>query len=230
MTKRILRTIGIAAIAGVLIATIYGAYLRQSAAQNSVNQSADQSVQLGQTAAFSVNPVDAASYQWLHNAVAIDGQTNSTLTIEDAQISDAGLYSCTTVSGADIVSTATASLTVYAINPDILGIVVYGTPIVSGGSSGTCPGEYAGYVNYIKTAQQGWGWAPSTNTTIYTASDTTQTNTKVEYVGDYGDEGCNKTTVTIPYPAASPVYRFTIYFTNNVPSTNYPITLTGFNP
>ena len=38
--------------------------------------------------------------------------------------------------------------------------------------------------------------------------------------------GALKPPVTIPYPPFSPVYRFGIYFTNNVPtSTNYPIVL-----
>ena len=186
-------------------------------------------VRLGDTAFFSVNAVSGASYQWLRNGTAIAGQTNSTLTFENAQISDAGYYSCNIANGAAIALTVSASLEIYTINPDFL-VVVYAAPIVSGGSQGTCPGPYTGYVNYIKTAAQGWGWTPSTNTTIYTASDNTRTNTKVEYVGDYGDSGCSKTSVTIPYPTFSPAYRFTIYFTNNVPSTNYPITLSGFNP
>ena len=107
-------------------------------------------------------------------------------------------------------------------------IIVYGTPYLGGGSKGRCPGPYAGYVNYTKTISQGWGWAPTS--TIHTATDTNRTDTKVEYVGAYGDSGCAQTTVTIPNPTFSPVYRFTIYFTNNVPtSTNYPIVLTGFS-
>ena len=229
MKKHTSRIYAIAASAGLLIAAASSAYPQQIGVPNTGDGSADQLVQVGEPFAFSVNAVDGGSYQWLRNGVAINGQTNSTLTFENTQIGDAGYYSCNIANGAEIVPTITASLQVYTITPDFL-FVVYAQPITSGGGSGTCPGHYTGYVNYTKTVQQGWGWTPMTNTTIYTASDTTRTNTKVEYVGAYGDEGCNKTTVTIPYPAVSPAYRFSIYFTNNVPTTNYPITLSGFNP
>ena len=108
-------------------------------------------------------------------------------------------------------------------------IIVYGTPYPGGGSQGTCPGRYAGYVNYIKTASQGWGWAPIAGM-AHTATDTNRTDTKIEYGGRSGDEDCDQTSVSIPDPAFSTKYRFTIYFTNNVPTNAYPITLTGFNP
>jgi hypothetical protein len=111
-------------------------------------------------------------------------------------------------------------------------IIVLGTPYPGGGSQGSCPGPYTGYVAYTKTVSKGWGWAPITGATVLTAADGSgRTDTKIQYCGAYGDAGCAQTTVTIPYPPYSPVYRFTIYFTNNVPtSTNYPIVLTGFNP
>lgn len=112
-------------------------------------------------------------------------------------------------------------------------VVVFGLPLLSMGGGGSCPGKYSGYVNYTKTISQGWGWSPSTGTTVFTATDTNATNTKIEYLGDYGDNGCSQTTsITIPYPAMSPVYRFTIFFPpgTQVPTNAYPITLTGFNP
>jgi len=150
-----------------------------------------------------------------------------------------------TTAGATVASTTTASTrTAKATSASAMTagvsaagmpaggpIIVYGTPYPGGGSQGNCPGPYAGYVNYTKTISQGWGWAPISGARVLTATDTNRTVTKVEYVGGYGDSGCAQTTVTIPYPPFSPVYRFTIYFTNNVPtSTNYPIVLTGFNP
>jgi hypothetical protein len=229
MTKQTSRIYAIAASAGMLIATGSSAYPQQIGAPNTGDGSSDQLVQLGDTAGFSVNAMDGDSYQWLRNGTAISGQTNSTLIFENTQISDAGYYCCNIANGAEIATTISASLEVYTINPDF-NVVVYGQPITSSGSQGTCPGAYTGYVTYTKTVAQGWGWTPMTNTTIFTASDTTRTDTKVEYGGDYGDEGCAKTTVTIPNPPFSPAYRFAIYFTNNVPTTNYPITLTGFNP
>lgn len=222
-----LRINSIMAIAGFLLAVEGTAYPQQSLVIGTTNEEAGQLVELGDDASFSVIAVAGYSYQWLHNGAPIGGQTNSILTIGNAQISDAGFYSCHVANGVDTASTASASLEVFRFSPDF-DVVVYAFPVVSGGSQGTCPGAYAGYVNYLPT--NGWGFTPSTGTTVYTASDGTRTNTKVEYVGAYGDNGCNQTTVTIPYPAVSPAYRFTIYFTNNVPSTNYPITLTGFNP
>jgi hypothetical protein len=107
---------------------------------------------------------------------------------------------------------------------------LYGLPVVSSGNLGTCPGNWIGYTTYSKT-NAAWGYAPATNTTIHTAADGTgRTDTRVEFVGSWGDQGCAKGSVTVPSPPMSPVYRFTIYFTNNVPATNYPIRLTGFNP
>jgi hypothetical protein len=224
------RMYAIAACAGMLLAADTSAYPQQIGVPDTGNGSWDQLVQLGDTAFFSVNAIEGGSYQWLHNGATIAGQTNNTLTFENTQISDAGYYCCNIANGTNVTPTISASLEVYTINPEFFGVVVYAAPIVSPGDLGTCPGPYAGYVTYTKTVAQGWGWTPSTNTTIYTASDTTRTNTKVQYGGDYGDSGCAQTTVTIPYPTFSPAYRFGIYFTNNVPSTNYPIILSGFNP
>jgi hypothetical protein len=229
MKTQTLRIHTIAALAGFLISGGSTAYPQAPSMPGTGDESADQVVQLGDTATFSVDATPGFSYQWMRNGMAISGQTNSTLTLENAQIADAGFYSCNVASGADVATTSAASLEIFTVNPDFL-VVVFAAPIVSGGDTGSCPGPYTGYVIYYKAATNGWGWAPSTNTTVYTASDTTRTNTKVEYSGDYGDEGCAKTTVTIPYPTYSPLYRFAIYFTNDVPTTNYPITLSGFNP
>jgi hypothetical protein len=111
-------------------------------------------------------------------------------------------------------------------------ITVFGLPVVSSGGSGSCPGKYSGYVNFTKSAANGWGWAPSTNTTIHTSTDTNRFDTKVQALGDYGDNFCNLTTATVQSPPMSPVYRFTIYFPTNttMPTNAYPITLSGFNP
>lgn len=110
-------------------------------------------------------------------------------------------------------------------------IVVYASPTLGGGSSGSCPGNYAGYVTYYKTVANGWGWAPTSGATNLIAADGGgRSDTRVEYTGKYLDEGCDQTSVAIPYPAYSSKYRFAIYFPSNVPTTNYPITLTGFNP
>jgi hypothetical protein len=101
-------------------------------------------------------------------------------------------------------------------------------PTVSVGTIPGCPGSYAGFAKYTKSV--GWGWAPSTNTTLHTATDNNRTDTKVFYNGISGDTNCALTTVTVPDPPPSSVYRFTVYFPNNVPTNNYPLTLSGFDP
>src|ERR1035437_4514506 len=194
------------------------------------SQPEDQAVAFGSNVTFTVNADIADSYQWLHNGVMMDGQTNSTLTLGSVRIEDVGYYSCFVTKGTEAVPTRAAILNVYTLTAGE-PIIVYGTPFAGGGSQGTCPGPYAGYVSYTKTVAQGWGWAPSPNTTVHTASDGAgRTDTKVQYGGRSGDNNCNQTSVTIPDPTTSTKYRFAIYFTNNVPTNAYPITLTGFNP
>jgi len=194
-------------------------------------QPVDQSVPVGSKAVLSVQAVNADSYQWQSNGVAIEGQTNCTLILENVRINDAGSYSCmVSLNGGDTVPTRAASLNVVTVSLTGGGpITVYGLPTVGGGTQGTCPGRYAGYVNYTKTISQGWGWAPTG--TVHTAADGSgRSDTKIVYVGISYDSGCNQTSVTIPHPPISAKYRFSIYFPNNVPTTNYPIVLTGFNP
>ena len=223
-------------------------------------QPVDQVVPIGSDVVLSVQANNADGYQWLRNGVPVDGQNNSSLTIANAGTNDVGFYSCEVFNGTEIVPTRAANVSVFAASSSIVAasskvvaakssivatssgvvaaslpgggpITVFGTPYLGGGQQGTCPGPYAGYVNYIKTMSQGWGWTPISGV-AHTASDGSgRTDTKIEYFGLYGDYGCAQTSVTIN-PTYSPAYRFTIYFTNNVPaSTNaYPITLAGFNP
>lgn len=226
-----------------------------------LQQPLDQCVAVGDTAVFSVVATNATSYQWLFNGTAVDGATNSSFEVPDVAIGNVGLYSAFVYDGSEAVPTRSAALDVYmaptspapsggtplmsssaamaspgfsgAQMDDLLGppIVVFGAPVVSRGGTGSgCPGKYSGYVNFLPPT--GWGFLPDTNTTVYTATDTNQTITKVEYVGCYGDNACAQTSETVPYPAMSPQYRFSIYFPTNcaVPTNAYPITLSGFNP
>jgi hypothetical protein len=240
MKKHIPHIITLAATTGLLAIAVNTARaqsadsLDQSEFPTITAQPTDQAVTVGSNAVLSVQAVNADNYQWQSNGVAIEGQTNSTLTIENVGVSSAGSYSCNvSQSGGDPVPTRAASLNVVMTSSVVSGqpIVVFGLPKVSNGTLGTCPGTFVGYINYTKTIAQGWGWVPSTNTTTFTAADGSgRTDTKIGYTGKYGDTGCDQTTVTIPNPPPSPSYRFTIYFPNNVPTTNYPIVLTGFNP
>lgn len=224
-----------------------------------LQQPVDACLPIGATATFSVQATNVTAYQWLFNGNALDGETNDTLTVANVDVANVGFYSVAVINGSEVVPSRSALLNIYTTTTTLLStvttklvstlslggtlaplddpdgggiIVVFGAPVFSMGGGGSCPGKYSGYVNYTKTVSQGWGWSPATNTTVYTATDTNQTNTKIQYGGDYGDSGCAQTSVTIPYPAMSPVYRFTIYFPpgSQVPTNAYPITLSGFNP
>jgi hypothetical protein len=237
MNKKIPHIITLAAITGLLAIAGNIAHTQttdafdQSEFPTITAQPVDQAVSVGSNAVLSVQAVNADSYQWLSNGVAIEGQTNSTLTLENVGVNNAGSYSCNvSQNDGDAVPTRAASLNVMTPSTFVGDpITVFGGPKVSGGTIGTCPGSFVGYVNYTKTISQGWGWVPSG--TVHTATDGSgRTDTKIGYMGKYGDTGCNQTSVTIPNPPPSPSYRFTIYFPNSVPTTNYPIVLSGFNP
>lgn len=236
MKTQILALIAFAAAAQFAAAQT-AAYSDQPEFPKIILQPEDQLIPIGSNATFTVVATNGPlAYQWLRNGNAIGGQTNDSLTIGNAQIADVASYSCNVFKDAESVPTRAASLMVFtsSIDPQtgVDPIVVFGTPTLGSGSSGTCPGAYTGFVSYSKTVQQGWGWAPDTSNgnTTFTATDTNRTDTKIQYLGAYGDNGCNQTTVTVPNPPTSPVYRFGIYFTNNVPTNAYGITLSGFKP
>lgn len=109
-------------------------------------------------------------------------------------------------------------------------ITVYAAPVASRGTQSPCPGLWVGYANYIPT--NAWGWTPTPGATTFTASNGGGcSGIKIQFIGEYGDIGCNSSSVTIPNPPTSPSYEFEVYFCSNmVPTTNYPIILTGFNP
>jgi hypothetical protein len=235
--NKIPHIIALAAITGLLVIAGNSVHaqttdaLDQSEFPTITAQPVDQAIAVGSNAVLSVQAVNADGYQWLSNGVAIEGQTNSTLIIENVGINDAGSYSCmVSLNGGDAVPTRAASLNVMTASTFVGDpITVFGLPTVSGGTQSPCPGRYAGYVNYTKTISQGWGWAPAG--TVHKAADGSgRMDTKIVYVGISYDSGCHQTSVTIPNPPISAKYRFSIYFPNNVPTTNYPIVLTGFNP
>jgi Immunoglobulin domain len=192
-----------------------------------VSQPEDQAIGIGSNVTFAVTAVDADSYQWLRNGVTMDGKTNSTLSIDQVTVDDVALYTCYVAKETEEVPTRSAALNAVAVCDGGTAITIYGVPLFgSGGTSNGCPGLFAGYVSYVKTS--GWGWVPTG--ALHTITDTNRPDTKVEYIGRYGDRGCNQTTVTIPNPTPNPKYRFMIYFPDNVPTNSYPIKLVGFQP
>jgi hypothetical protein len=261
MTKRLLCNIAIAAMTCYVLALRAQDSTDQSQYPTILQQPVDQCLPLGSQVTFSVVASNVDSYQWYKNNTAIDGQTNTSLTIASAQISDVAYYSAAVIKGADAVPTRMANLNVYTTSGstsstttttskfrfsstqststmsamDLGGggtITMYGTPIMSGGGNGSgCPGKYSGYVSFTKTSSQGWGWAPTSGVTNHTATDYNRSDTKVYFLGQYGDPGCNTNSVAVTNPM-SPVYRFSIFFPTNtvVPTNVYPITLDGFDP
>jgi len=257
MMKQILRGIAVAAMAGLAsIGHAQDTNVDQTQYPTILTQPDDQCVAIGSSVTFSVVATNVNTNQWYMNNTAMDGQTNSSVTLPNVSTTDVGYYSALVSNSAGGVPTRSACLNVYTVSStttstskpkskfstqsmstmsvgDLSGggvITVFGAPVVSSGSVGGCPGAYSGYVNFTKAITNGWGWAPSsTNTSLFVATDNNRADTKVQYIGKYGDIGCNATSVTVPYPAPSPKYRFTIYFTSDVPTNAYPITLTGFD-
>jgi len=259
MKKQLLRGIAIAAMSGlVLIARAQDPLLTQY--PTIVQQPDDSCVPIGSIATFSVIATNADAYQWYKNNVLMDGETNSSVTISNAGINDVGYYSAAVINALGAVPTRSAGLNVYTSSSttstttsspltrnrllstqsmsmmsqsDLGGggmITVYGLPVTGNGGTGNCPGKYSGYVNFTKPATNGWGWAPTSGMT-HIASDENRSDTKIQFMGQYGDIGCAPVSVTVSNPI-SPVYRFAIFFPTNVavPTNAYPITLTGFDP
>jgi hypothetical protein len=194
-------------------------------------QPTDQTLPVGGSTVLSVFAGNANGFQWYRNGVAITGQTNNTLLLQNIGTNDVGLYACAVLNGDQMVPTRAANVCVYTPLSGENRTILYATPVQSGGSSGTCPGSYAGYVSYTKTVSQGWGWAPTAGTTSHVAADgTSRVDTKIVYLGRSLDSDCNQTQVTVPDPTYSTKYRFTIYFPGDVPTNSYPIVLTGFDP
>jgi hypothetical protein len=166
------------------------------------------------------------------------GADTNVLTIKSAGTSNVGWYRVhiTGKNEAKAIDSEPASLCLYS---KILKknskdpIVLYGPPVVTGPmSSGACPGQYVGYVNF-KKALPAWGWVPTSSTNAHTATDGARTDTKVEMSGSSGtDRPCGTNVQTAPVLTGNlnPKYRFTIYFPNNPPTGPYSIALGGFDP
>jgi hypothetical protein len=218
-----------------------------------VTQPESQTVAVGSSATFSVLAVKGPpyttiglSYQWQSNRTPdisitssnwtnISGASNSFFTIPSAHPNDVGFYRVV-VSGSDPVTSDAASAEVFTTSGG--NITVYGAPVVSSGSSGGCPGGYAGYVNYKKVFPD-WGWIPITPPptpvpplSSYTAEDgTTRTDTIALMSGNGGDHPCHQTPNSVA-TLSDTKYRFTMYFPTGSPvgANPYPIVLIGFNP
>jgi hypothetical protein len=90
-------------------------------APNILSNPASQSVNGGQTVVFTVSATGISDpvYQWQKNGTNIDGQTSATLTINNANINDAGNYSVIVSNAVSFVTSTTATLTVGNTAPSL---------------------------------------------------------------------------------------------------------------
>ncbi len=103
------------------------------------------SVAGGATAVFTVTAigVPAPSYQWLKNGTNLTGQTGVTLTINSANVNDAGTYSVIVSNTVGSVTSTTATLTVGNTAPtlslDGTSVTINVGEIINFGAAGTDP-------------------------------------------------------------------------------------------
>ena len=116
MNKKILRIVALTAISWWIVLADRGVYADESALVTQpdfpkiIYQPEDQMVYVGSNATFTVNAENADGYQWLRNGNPLNSQTNSSLTISNANIKDVGYYSCNLFKDIEVVPTRAASL------------------------------------------------------------------------------------------------------------------------
>jgi hypothetical protein len=163
--------------------------------------------------------------------------TNNTLTLANVGTNDVAFYRVTVRGGDVLVTSEPASLIVYWQGESVN---VVGPPVFSPGSSGTCPGAYAGYVVYQKPADQGWGWKASATvpTGGYEVQDRGATKglNSIEAVQFGGLPQCAGPQATklrvLPNPVAGTAWRFAVYFPSAgplPPAGPYQIYLKGWD-
>ncbi|MEA5024114.1 hypothetical protein SDC9_09219 [bioreactor metagenome] len=170
-------------------------------------QPSHQTVTAGQTATFTVAATGDAplSYQWKKDGIDITGATSSTLTITDADESDAGSYTCYVSNAAGNVTSNAATLTV---NPAPVAPAITGQPnnqIVTAGQTATFT------VTATGTAPLSHQWKKDgTDITGATASTLTITDAQASDAGSYtcyvsnaaGNITSNAATLTVNQPGS----------------------------
>ncbi len=170
-------------------------------------QPSHQTVTAGQTATFTVAATGDAplSYQWKKDGIDITGATASTLTITDADESDAGSYTCYVSNAAGNVTSNAATLTV---NPVPVAPAITGQPnnqIVTAGQTATFT------VTATGTAPLSHQWKKDgTDIPGATASTLTITDADESDAGSYtcyvsnaaGNITSNTATLTVNQPGA----------------------------
>src|ERR1700743_1211667 len=115
MKKCTLRGIALTAFAGLAVA-VHAQDSDQSQFPTILQQPVDQCLAVGTAATFTVQATNVDSYQWYLNNNALDGQTNSSLTIPSVGVGDVGYYFASVVKGSEAVPTRSANLNVYVVS------------------------------------------------------------------------------------------------------------------
>jgi len=112
-------------------------------------QPASQTVALGGTASFSVAvfSLEPCTFQWYFNGIYISGATNSALTLNEVQPSQAGIYAVLVTNAFGSILSSNASLTVLTppvilVQPTNQIVVAGGTAVFSIEAGGTAPLSY----------------------------------------------------------------------------------------
>ena len=103
MNYRNLKTILCATLCGLALA-VWGRDISDQAEFPQISeQPTDRDVPLGGTTILTTQSTNANNFQWYRNGLPLDGQTNSTLTLENVAIADVGYYSCVLVKGTEVL-------------------------------------------------------------------------------------------------------------------------------
>jgi alpha-tubulin suppressor-like RCC1 family protein len=115
-----------------------------------LEQPANQAIFSGQTASFTVYAIGAPTmtYQWGMNGTNLDGATNATLTIANAQPSNAGLYqvtvsnSCGTVLSSNCALSVVTTPPVFVVQPTNQVVIHNGSVTFTSSVTGSIPAYY----------------------------------------------------------------------------------------
>jgi uncharacterized delta-60 repeat protein len=177
------------------------------------SQPTNQTITVGGTVNFSVTASGASplSYQWSFNGTNIDGATNTTLTLTNVQLTQAGNYTVLVTNVYGSVLSSNAILTVvtapYIITqPTNQTVTAGGTANFNVTAGGTLPLSYQWQFN-------------STNIAGATSSTLTLTNVQTSQAGNYAVLATNAYGSVLSSNAVLTV----------APATTVPV-ITGFNP
>ena len=176
-TEPVRFTPGLADIASVYTQAVIPGNVAIPGAPTITTQPADQTVTAGQTATFTVAATgdEPLSYQWkkdgndLSDGGRISGAATATLTISNAQASDAGSYTVVVSNSTGSVTSNAATLTVNTLSVIDIAAIPGVTPPARGAAPVNAITETAQYTGTVS-------WSPDDNPfkggTVYTATIT----------------------------------------------------------